>query len=601
MGSNIFHSPYFTGIVAFIMSLLLTPVVIKLAYARKWIVAPRQDRWHKKPTALMGGIGIFASFLIAFFASAPTHIDWLLLASCTVMFVTGLVDDLVELQPIIKLLVQVICAFLLIYDRYTFGNDLFSWGGIPLTFFWVIGITNAMNLLDNMDGLAAGLSCIISAIAGVLAVNSGEYGLASFAFAITGSTFGFCFYNFNPAKIFMGDSGSLFLGFSLSFLSLALQKHFTGAGSPLLMVFIPVALLAIPIMDTTLVTVKRLFAGRKVSQGGKDHTSHRLVALGLSERKAVLYLYGISLLWGILCLFIKSIDGDVFLVLVLLLSLFSIVFALILSGVKVYNESEEKLIYLRSRGQGMKNNLLIRFIFLNKKMILGIFADILIIYASFFLAAKATGVKLAGEYSILAFFICVKILLFYLYNLYNRMWRYISMKELSGYIVSLFFSTVVIVIALYLSNNYYLYNGYFFLTDFQLSFTGIIFSRLLYRWLKEFFYVSKLKNKRALIYGAGDRGYLLIKELMQNDKYDILAVGCIDDDPAKQNMHMHGLKIFGGAEAIEEACARVNASYVIIATLAISEEKEAALRQQLLRSKIKVGRFSINLALGENM
>jgi UDP-GlcNAc:undecaprenyl-phosphate GlcNAc-1-phosphate transferase len=601
MGSNIFHSPYFTGIAAFVMALLITPLVIKVAYARKWIVAPRQDRWHKKPTALMGGIGIYASFLIAFFASGPKNIDWILLAACTVMFVTGLVDDLIELQPIIKLLVQVICAFLLIYDRYTFGHDLFSWAGIPLTFFWVIGITNAMNLLDNMDGLAAGLSCIISAIAGVLAVNSGEYELASFAFAITGSTFGFCFYNFNPAKIFMGDSGSLFLGFSLSFLSLALQKHFTGAGSPLLIVFVPVALLAIPIMDTTLVTVKRLFAGRKVSQGGRDHTSHRLVALGLSERKAVLALYGISTLWGILCVFIKSIDVDVFMVLVVVLSLFSIIFALILSGVKVYNESEEKLIYLRSRGQGMNNNILIRFIFLNKKMILGIFADMLIIYASFFLAAKATGVQLAGEYSILAFFICSKILLFYLYNLYNRMWRYISMKELSGYIVSLFLSTVVIIAALYFSGNYHLYNGYFFFADFQFSFTGIIFSRLLYRWLKEVFYVSKKKNKRAIIYGAGDRGYLLIKELMQNDKYDVTAVGCIDDDLSKHNMHMHGVKIFGGVETIEQVCAKTNAGFVIIATELINEEKEQMLRKTLAPANILVGRFSVNLMLGEDI
>lgn len=599
MGSNILNSPYFTGIAAFVLSLLITPLVIKLAYARNWVVAPRKDRWHKKPTALMGGIGIFTSFIVAYFISAPAHTDWLLMLACVIMFITGLVDDLIELQPIIKLLVQVVCAFLLIYDRYTFGNDLFSWAGIPLTFFWVIGITNAMNLLDNMDGLAAGLSCIISAIAGVLSINSGEFGLASFAFAITGATFGFCFYNFNPAKIFMGDSGSLFLGFSLSFLSLALQKHFTGLGSPLLMVFIPVALLAIPIMDTTLVTIKRLIAGRKVSQGGKDHTSHRLVALGLSERKAVILLYGICAVWGILCLFIKNIDLDVLVSLVVCLSVFSMVFAVLLSGVKVYNESEEKLAYLRSRGQGKKNNLLVRFIFLNKKMILGIFVDMLIIYASFFLAAKATGVRLAGEYSILAFFICTKISLFYLYNLYNRMWRYISMKELSGYIVSLFLATIVIVLALYFSGNYYIYNGYFFLTDFQLSFTGIIFSRLIYRWLKEFFFDRRPKNKRILIYGAGDRGYLLIKELMQNDKYDMIAVGCIDDDDSKHGMHMHGLKIFGDASAIEATCAKTNASIVIIATALIDEARETQLRENLAGKNIQVGRFSLNISLTE--
>jgi UDP-GlcNAc:undecaprenyl-phosphate GlcNAc-1-phosphate transferase len=596
MTANIFHSPYLTGVIAFLICLLVTPLVIKLAHAKNWIVAPRTDRWHKKPTALMGGIAIFISFLIAFLITGDGKIDWWLMLACSTMFVTGLIDDIYELQPIIKLLMQVVCTFLLIYDRYTFGNDLLSWAGIPLTFFWVIGITNATNLLDNMDGLASGLSCIISSIAGIIALGNGQSGIASFAFAIAGATLGFSFFNFNPAKIFMGDSGSLFLGFSLAFLSLAIQKSFKGgAGSPVLVVFIPIGLLALPIMDTTLVTIKRLFAGRKVSQGGKDHTSHRLVALGLSERKAVILLYGISLIWGILCLFIREIDIDVMFILVALLSIFSIIFAFTLSGVKVYNESEEKLIYLRSRGQGMKNNLLLRLIFLNKKMILGIFVDMLIIYFSFFLAAKSTGVKLAGEYSILAFFICIKILLFYIYNLYNRMWRYISMKELSGYIVSLFLSTMVIVLALYFTGNFTLFNNYFFLVDFQLSFTGIIFSRLVYRWLREYFYESKQKNKRALIYGAGDRGYLLIKELMQNDKYDLIAVGCIDDDIAKHHMQIHGLKIFGGMEAIEDACAKTNAGFVIISTYGIDDSQEDRLRQNLAEKNIGVGRFSVNL------
>lgn len=547
----------------------------------------------------MGGIAIFAAFLITFFVTNHFKIDWILLSACLIMFITGLIDDLKELQPIMKLLVQVVCAFLLIYDRYTFGNDILSWAGIPLTFFWVIGITNSMNLLDNMDGLASGLSCIIAAIAGILSMSGGQYQLAYFSFAIAGSALGFCIYNFNPAKIFMGDSGSLFLGFSLAFLSLAIQKSFSGTGSPILVVFIPIGLLALPIMDTTLVTIKRLFAGRKVSQGGKDHTSHRLVALGLSERKAVLLLYAISLGWGVLCLLMRKIDIDILLILAFLLSLFSIIFAITLSGVKVYNESEEKLIYLRNRGQGMKNNLLIRLIFLNKKMIMGVFADMVIISLSFFLAAKCTGARLTGEYSILAFFICTKILLFYLYNLYNRMWRYISMKELAGYIISLAMATVVIVLSLTVTNNYHLYNGYFFLTDFMLTFTGIIFSRLLYRWLREFFFVSKQRNRRALIYGAGDRGYLLIKELIQNAKYDLVAVGCIDDDISKHNMHINGLRIYGGSNSIEAVCAKTNAGFLIISTNQVTGEQEAALRERLADKNIVVARFSVNLVFGE--
>lgn len=597
MSSVYFISVILPGVLSFGLCICITPLVIKLAHLKGWVVAPRADRWHKRPTALMGGIAIFAAFIIAFLVTGLRFANWNILLACTMLFVTGLIDDLKELQPIVKLLVQVVCAFLVIYERYTFGNDLLSWGRIPLTFFWIIGITNAMNLLDNMDGLAGGLTSIIALVSGVLALTTGEYDIACFAFALAGATLGFCFFNFNPARIFMGDSGSLFLGFSLSFLSLGVQKSMTGAGSSLMILFVPIGLLALPIMDTTLVTIKRLIAGRKVSQGGKDHTSHRLVALGLSEKKAVLLLYLVCLVWGVICIFGRRMDRELTLLCIVLLGLTSVVFAVTLSNVKIYNESEEKLAYLRSRGLGMKNNMLIRLLFMNKKMILGVFADIIIIYGSFFLAAKATGTALSLEYSILAFFICVKILFFYLYNLYNRMWRYVSMQELSGYFVSLFISTVAIYGTLSIVGHGSIFPAYFFLVDFLLSFTVIIFTRLLFRWFREVFSANKKYSSRAIVYGAGDSGAILIKELMQNGAHDLMVVGCIDDDISKHNMRIYGYKIFGGVDSVESVCTKTKAGTVIISTSSISDDQETNLRESLSGKGISVGRFSINLFL----
>jgi len=178
--------------------------------------------------------------------------------------------------------------------------------GIPFTFIWVIGITNAINLLDNMDGLAGGIVCITASIAGILNLMIGQLPIAYMAFAIAGASLGFLFYNFNPAKIFMGDCGSLFLGYLVAFFGVSIQQS-SGSSSAILMLLVPISLMSIPIMDTTLVTIKRLLAGRRIDQGGRDHTSHRLVAMGLSEKKAVLILYFVSALWGGLCILILKI------------------------------------------------------------------------------------------------------------------------------------------------------------------------------------------------------------------------------------------------------------------------------------------------------
>lgn len=591
--------PFSAGLIAFIVAVVSTPLLIKIAYKKNWVVAPRADRWHKKPTALMGGIAIFFASTIALFVANNFQINWIIFFASLVMFLTGLADDLKEVKPIVKLIGQVVCTFALIYHGYYFGGGLLEWAGIPLTFFWVIGITNALNLLDNMDGLAAGIAGIVATIAGVLGFMNGDTYLASMGFALAGASFGFLIYNFNPAKIFMGDSGSLFLGFSISFLSIAIQKNM-GSSSSILVMLIPISLMAIPIMDTTLVTIKRLVAGRRIDQGGKDHTSHRLVALGFTEKKAVLVLYGICIIWGAVCILMLRTTVNNFLLTLLLLSILSGVFALTLSKVKVYNETEEKLIYLRSRGYSISknNDLFFRFFLMNKKLIIGIVADILIIYFAFFIAAESTNTDLQNSYALLGLFIAIKVSFFYISNLYSRMWRYMAVFEIGGYFLSSVVSIGIIGIILLITDKLSFFSPYFLLVDFLITFTGVIISRLAFRLMLDYINKSRQQKRRVIIYGAGDSGFLLVKELLQNHGYDLSPIGWIDDDESKHNMLLYGFKILGGESQLINVCLKNKVDLVLISTKLIDFERENRLRTELAYHNIDLGRFSIQLNYG---
>ena len=583
--------------IALVYSLIATPLVIYLAKLRGWVVAPRPDRWHTKPTALMGGIAIYFSFISMLLASSIYFsFDWLIVLALTVMFITGLVDDLHELKPIYKLLAQVVSTFLLVYKGYIFGNDLLGWIGVPITFLWVIGITNAINLLDNMDGLSAGISAIVAVIIGVISVIEGDTQTALMSFLLAGATLGFLRYNFNPAKIFMGDCGSLFLGFALSYLALSVQKNLNDASVYIIMI-LPLSLMVIPILDTSLVTIKRLISGRKIYMGGKDHTSHRLVAMGLTEKKAVLLLYGIGLLWGVTTVLLSSYnDSSLYLPIVAILLIATAFFGLFLSNVKVYNESEEKIAYLRSRGQNVdKGGVLLRLLLMNKKIIFGVSFDILIISAAFFLTAKVTGMDASANYTIFALFILVKILSFFIANSYRKTWRYISFTDLNSNFISGFIASVLLFV---LTNTLFGNTSmpvYFFLIDFILSFSGIIIMRVFFKYFRETILRYRTYTDKVVIYGAGELGHMLSKQLFISDKYRYKPVAFIDDDATMKNTIINGIEIMGTPDNVVDVCKSTNANIVIAASSLIDDEKLAQMKPILQQHNIRLVRFEARM------
>ena len=217
------------GGVAFLAVLGLTPLVIRLARGWGWVDHPTEDRWHDRPVALMGGIALVGAVILGVLASrAPVLEAWPVQLGAVLMFVVGVLDDRWDLHPDGKVLAQVLAAALLLYAGYAFWRGGAAWVSMPLTFLWVIGVTNAINLIDGMDGLAGGLAAIAASVIGVIAWMIGLTEVAIVAAAVAGAGAGFLLFNFQPARIFMGDCGSLFLGYMLAVVALGVQSVLAG-------------------------------------------------------------------------------------------------------------------------------------------------------------------------------------------------------------------------------------------------------------------------------------------------------------------------------------------------------------------------------------
>jgi UDP-GlcNAc:undecaprenyl-phosphate GlcNAc-1-phosphate transferase len=329
------------GSAAFLISLILTPSLIMMAHRIGIVSHPRTDRWHQSPVALLGGVAIFSGFITAALLITPVDTQILsLLLGTALIFMLGMLDDLWSLSPQQKLIGQILASFIPVFNNIIFilpCNTLFS---TLVTMLWIIGITNAFNLLDNMDGLAAGIAVISTGFMVGYGIQNHLPAIAMVAVCLGGAVLGFLPYNFNPARIFMGDSGSFVLGYVLATVT-ALGHSQLGVEAAWVWVA-HIALLGLPIFDTCFVAVMRILHNRKIWQGGRDHTSHRLVALGLGEQSAVLVLYGISAMLASLSLLVRNLSVVSGLVLMFITLGLLIGFALLLAQIEVYLPEEQR-------------------------------------------------------------------------------------------------------------------------------------------------------------------------------------------------------------------------------------------------------------------
>lgn len=310
-------------------SLLVTPGVIFLAKRTGALDAPDARKVHKKPIPRIGGLGIYLAFMAGLLAVVATvNLDsetaWEILGLVvggTLIVALGLIDDYTNLPAKVKLVGQIIAAAVLVLgfdvriDFITdpFGDYLFlEFMAVPATIFWIVGLTNTVNLIDGLDGLAAGVATIASVTIFLVALHQGFLLVAVLTAAMAGAAFGFLYYNFNPARIFMGDSGSMFLGFMLAGISVigAVKSAATIA------LIVPILALGLPIMDTTFAIVRRYRGGVPIFKPDKGHLHHRLLDLGFTQRQAVLLMYVISALLGLSAVALTEVSPQMSIVIV---------------------------------------------------------------------------------------------------------------------------------------------------------------------------------------------------------------------------------------------------------------------------------------------
>ena len=299
---------------AFFTAYLIMPLVAKLAFRLGAIDKPSARKVHDKPMPRLGGAAIFLAFALAMLATQDLNrsLMGILLGGLTV-FLAGILDDIYRLSPWAKLAVQVVAALIAVY----FGvrvhvmtnpfDGVFQLGAlsIPLTLLWIIGITNAVNLVDGLDGLAGGVCGIAAITIGIVALKGDQAAIAYVAFVLAGAVAGFLPHNFHPARIFMGDSGSMFLGFVLACLSVSgLAK-----GATLISLCIPVIILGIPVFDTIFAIVRRVNNQVPIFEADKAHLHHRLMDMGLSHQQSVLIIYIVSSLLGASAVIMTYVSG----------------------------------------------------------------------------------------------------------------------------------------------------------------------------------------------------------------------------------------------------------------------------------------------------
>ncbi|MDM8525593.1 glycosyl transferase [Desulfococcaceae bacterium HSG8] len=574
---------YIIPCLSFFLCLILTPLVRYIAIRKDWIAYPRKERWHEKPTAMTGGIAIYLSMAVplaftADFSTILPHIirspDHIRLPSIeatagigmTLLFILGLLDDFIHIKPHTKLVGQILVASMVTF----LGFRLHWFTSLTLdtiiTIIWIVGITNAFNLIDNMDGLCAGIGAIAALYLGLLFIGDFQSpgnpdGAGLVAILLAGALIAFLFYNFNPASIFMGDCGSLMIGFTLSMLTLYYSESAT-AGK-LSSCAVPIMILMIPVLDTTMVTLIRLLSGRKASVGGKDHTSHRLVLMGFSEKGAVLSLYGIGAVSGVAALFVSRTDTLTSPAVIIPLALSILLMGIYLAQIRVYPEKEFSL--LRGRPY---TPVLIELTY--KRQIVLVLLDFCLIAFAYYLSYRLRFDDKAFPFYFKVFLhslpavIACKFVAFFTMGIYRGIWQYMSTNDVFVYLKASLLATLLSVATITFIYQFEDFLKGIFVIDWLLTTALLLGTRGSFRISIDTMKRKTLSGNTVFIYGAGRGGEILLREILNNGKHKIKPVGFIDDDPLKIGKKLMGYPILGDFGEVESLFEKYRISGMLI-------------------------------------
>ena len=547
----------------------------------------------------MGGVGFGIAALVAAAASvvltgtsANRAFEVAVPAAAAAMLILGVLDDRLQLSPLAKLVSSLVVGALTVFVITGSLDRTLPWPATLLAIVWFGGVVHALNLLDNMDGLAGGIALIaLTFLASLFARTLGPF-VVLFLIAVVGSLVGFLYWNRKPARLFMGDSGSLFLGGTLAAASLVPlidpQAEFYRSAILVLLV------LNVPLFDTGFVLVLRRFAGRKASRGGTDHVSHRLVSMGFSERSAVRILYLLALSGGFIAWMIWREGLQPFVPAAVLYGVTLILIGVYLARVRAYDADDFGALKRSSFGPFLTD---LTFKWHAGQVLLDVVLIAVCYYTAYRVRFEGVAFLTFAPYlaASLPAIIGCKLAALYLSGLYHRSWETFSLVDLFSVVRGVVGGSVLsVLVAAYV----YRLQGFsraVFLIDAILFFTAIVATRASFRLLHDAANVRHPQAKRVIVYGAGAAGHLLVREMRANPRWNLQPVAFLDDDPYKRNRFILGVPVRGSGDDLDRIIGLYRVDELIISTQSLNGHREARIRSTCDVRDIPVRRLYLDI------
>lgn len=564
---------YIIFVIPLVLSLMLTPFVIRFAKKVGAIDQPNERKVHTYPIPRLGGLAIYMSFFLSLllytyfdlalhpFSSMHPHTGVMLVISLTIVLILGIWDDVRQLTPGRKFLGQFLAAaivyaagFRISSITHPLGADILNLGvfDFPATIIWIVGITNAFNLIDGLDGLASGVAFIVSITISTISFMKGDMTTGMMALLLAGAVLGFLRYNFNGARIFLGDSGSLFIGFSLAILSMQSSTK----SSAVFSILVPVLALGLPIMDTLLSMTRRLlrsiFPDEEAPKSlfrklvvmflpDRGHIHHQLIARGLSHRNVVLLLYVVSCLFGVGA-FAVTVTNN--------LGATPLLFTIAVATFIGVSQLRYKEMAVLRNGALLP---LYEWPLVNSSFFQG-FLDLgfmIIAYSgAYYFSFRSQGsVDLDYLFFQRLTIICaIQLIVFYFGGLYKGTFRQLGMGDLIKIFKATVFAIIITwTVVAFLPAPWNTLNLTLLILDFYFLLSLVLGARISFHVLN---YLSKREHqigkKNVLIYGAGAQGVLMIQQILTDERLNFCPVGFIDDNPQLEGKRLNGYTVFGG-------------------------------------------------------
>ncbi len=573
----------FSIVVAAITALACTPLCRFLARRVGAVSHPSPDRWCQRSTALCGGVAIVVATAAGLVAASWLVGDaWAnrvraatfgpaagVILSAAIMFLVGLVDDFVRLLPQAKFLLQVVAGLALLSSGAVLPLTDSYVVNVVATLFWFVALTNAFNLLDGLDGVAAGVGSIAAFFLGMTFAARGAWWHAAVAWSLAGAALGFLRYNVHPASIFLGDAGSLFIG---SLLAGLVASAPTAASTSLVSVlFVPVAIMVVPLLDTFLVTATRVLAGRPISQGGLDHSTYRLIALGLGEGEVAALLALFGGMGGLVALVLTRLDGGLGLVIGAGFLVAMSLLAAYLGRIQVATPGEVAPV--------KRMTVLVRSL-IYKRRLAEILLDVVLVTVAYYGAYRlrfdgalpptyATAFARTVGYAIAATILALGV-----FGTYRGAWEYAGLFD--AYRV--FGAATVASVALLAYGEWLepaLAQSHGLIYIYALLVTGLLLAtRLSFRSLEMLRQARRLRGPghRVLIYGADYGGELTLRELHNHPELRLRPICFVDDDGGRHGAEIHGVPIVAGFDNLAWAIERYEIDRIVIGTRKLAPE-----------------------------